>query len=73
MVVDVDDSEEYDDMAMWADTDDEEATYMFLASGCNQTCHGEFWMKRFRLVFLETNIPHVCMYSPSDLLAVSTP
>ena len=27
--------------------DDDEATYMFLDSGCNQTCHGELWMRRF--------------------------
>ena len=27
--------------------DDEEATYMYLDSGCNQTCHGEMWMRRF--------------------------
>ena len=39
-------------MAIKPDTDedddeDEEATYMFLDSGCNQTCHGELWMRRF--------------------------
>ena len=50
MVVDVDDSEENDDVAMWVNTEDEEATYMFLDSGCNQTCHGELWMRRFSKV-----------------------
>ena len=47
MVVDVEEIDENDDVAMWVNTEDEEATYMFLDSGCNQTCHGELWMKRF--------------------------
>ena len=28
--------------------DDEEGTFLFLDSGCNQTCHGELWLQRFR-------------------------
>ena len=34
---------------MWVNEDDEaeECKYLFLDSGCNQTCHGEKWMEKF--------------------------
>ena len=41
---------EEDNTVMWVDeeeNDHEECTYLFLDSGCNQTCHGEKWMQKF--------------------------
>lgn len=29
------------------DQEDDENTYLFLDSGCHQTCHGERWMEKF--------------------------
>lgn len=34
-------------MVMEESTDEDEGLLMFLDSGCNSTCHGERWMRRY--------------------------